>query len=133
MSELERGDPFATTRGAVARAAYLQLFPCLRDEAQKHGYALAPHDACGCAPAPSDPCEEGFYLVAVPWTEGASSGEVLVKALCEMAGLSVRPGADGQRPEPELHPHGRLSWTLMVGGPLFLDLSIMPRLAPVIR
>lgn len=107
------------TRAAKPAVAYLMIYPALRDEALKHGYALAVHGSLG----------RDMDLIAVPWTEDASDGETLVKALCDVAGLYVRPPFEAH-PEPSPKPHGRMAWTLIPGGPLFIDLSVMPKVAP---
>lgn len=97
-------------------AAYVGLYPFLRDVAARHGYALAVHGSMA----------RDFDLVAIPWTESASSHDELLAEFLDGFGLKLAT-------EPQLtkqdKPHGRLCYILYFGdGGPHLDLSIMPRI-----
>ena len=76
------------------------------------GYALAVHGSM----------QRDFDLIAVPWEERAVSPEQLIRGLFLELGLKAQEG------DPAEKEHGRLAYTLMLDGDLFIDLSIMPRL-----
>ena len=87
------------------------MYPALCSIFQKHGYALAVHGSM----------IRDFDLIAVPWTNKVSSPESVVSAIVEER-LAARITGD-----PELKPHGRLAYTLVVGfGECQCDLSFMP-------
>jgi hypothetical protein len=101
--------PF-TIRSKSRAAAYAVIYEELRPVARKCGYALALHGSLA----------KDLDIVAVPWTEKATSQEVLVKALCRNVGACT-VGNVGDK------PHGRKAWTLLFGGSQqYIDLSIMP-------
>lgn len=97
---------------AKPAVSYLTLYPALRDAARACGYALAVHGSLA----------RDFDLIAVPWTDDAADVETLVTALCEAGELFIRPT---ERGEPKAH--GRLAYTLLPGGVMWVDLSVMPR------
>lgn len=80
--------------------------------ARAEGYAIAIHGSM----------QRDLDLVAIPWNENASDAPALVERLCERLDLAY----DHER-DPVLRPHRRLVWSLMMGGALFVDLSVMPR------
>jgi hypothetical protein len=107
-------DPWGELRAQKPAVAYLLYFPALRDVAREHGYALAIHGSLG----------RDFDLVAIPWTDEASSAQTLVTAMCEANQLEV------VHADPHGKPHGRLAWNFVgVGLPDrgWIDLSVMPR------
>lgn len=110
-----RPEPFERARAMKPAVLYLNIFPEMRDKARELGYALMIHGSMG----------KDLDLFAAPWVEDAAEESVLVAALCEVAGLynleSLNP--PGGKPMP----HGRHAYTLVPGGPLFIDLSVMPR------
>lgn len=59
-------------------------------------------------------------LVAIPWVTRATSPRWLVKQLCAELGCTVSG-------EVTRKPHGRVAYTLLMGGACYMDLSIMPR------
>jgi len=65
-----------------------------------------------------------FDLIAVPWVEDASPEDVLVKALIEESHGFTAP----HDVNPTKKPHGRLAYSIMLGGGPYLDLSITPRI-----
>lgn len=101
---------------------YVSMLPVLIRAAAAHGYALAIHGSL----------TRDLDLIAVPWTDEADGPEQLVQAIIEAAGgyLVERPKSDhfpGVR-DPAQKPHGRLAWSIHLGGGPYLDLSVMPRL-----
>ena len=112
----------------TAREQYDRLIEPLRAVARSCGYALAVHGTL----------ERDVDLIAVPWTNHASSASVLAEAIrneAERICLYCRIGdceAGALQPEffnggcPGMKPHGRMVWSLMLGGGSYLDLSVMP-------
>lgn len=105
--------------------AYAELLPTLREEARRHGYALALHGSG----------QRDLDLVAVPWVAEASPPAQLAEALRAAVGGFIRdepdalPG-DYTRRSPEPKPHGRLAWSIHLDEPSgrrYIDLSIMSR------
>lgn len=78
--------------------------------AKEHGYALALHGSM----------IRDFDFIAVPWTEEASSSEVVVEAIRTACGGIIRD-------EPIVKkPHGRRGWIIHLCGGPYIDLSVMP-------
>lgn len=111
-----------------ARQAFERLITPLRAAARAHSYALAVHGSLA----------RDIDLIAVPWELGASEAPALIEALraCteEILGgavfiindLAAGP-RDYVRRSPEPKPHGRLGWSIYIGGaPFYLDVSVMP-------
>lgn len=104
---------------------YVSLLPALIRVAKAKGYALAVHGSM----------RRDLDLVAVPWTEEAAPAlevaEAIIKAsggfLRERAAKEGHPeGWPGTR-DPAQKPHGRLAWSIHLGGGPYIDLSVMPR------
>jgi len=110
-------------------SAYVAMIPLLTETAREVGYALAVHGSLG----------RDLDLVAVPWTDEAVSAEQLIMRLLaslgyrgahllpqskNVDGTIHRPGGD----EPAVKPHGRRAWTIHFESPMYLDVSVMPRL-----
>lgn len=79
--------------------------------AREHGYAMAVHGSMN----------RDLDLVCVPWVDDASDPETLIDALQKRTGGHIPEGC------PELKPHGRLAWSLAMGGAPFFDISVMPK------
>jgi hypothetical protein len=93
--------------------------------ARELGYALALH---GSLTRDAD-------MVAVPWTDAAVPAEELAAAMIEESGGFIvhREDADPYdytRRNPQPKPHGRLAWSIHLGGGPYIDLSVTPRLHP---
>lgn len=109
-------------------ATYAALLPDLVQAGRDCGYVVAPHGSLA----------RDFDLVAVPWTEEATSAEALIMRLLSVSGGYLQDGGrkvDGEWEKvrgdaPAKKPHGRLAWSIHLGvvGGLFLDVSVMPRL-----
>jgi hypothetical protein len=118
-------------------AIYASLLPDLIQAGRDCGYAVAPHGSMA----------RDFDLVAVPWTENATSAEALILRLLSVVGGHIQdgwsPAADKSldedgKPKWEKHlgdvsgkkPHGRQVWSIHLGqhSNLWLDVSVMPRL-----
>jgi hypothetical protein len=96
---------------------YCYLVPHLAEVARDHGYALTVHGSM----------QRDLDLVAVPWIDGASGPVELASALYER----IKWASSHDQPKgPVVRPHGRLAWTIALGGGAYLDLSIMPCKAP---
>lgn len=96
---------------------YAVMLPTLRMVARHHGYALGLHGSG----------ERDLDLIAVPWVEGVSSAEELIRALAQAVDGMVPRGRPGR--DPMLKPHGRLAYSIILDWPLYLDISVMPLIA----
>lgn len=94
----------------------LSVIPSIVQLARERGYAIAVHGSLA----------RDFDFVAVPWTEDACSAEELVEAVVQLTGGFVNE--HDEDPFPRRKPHGRLAWSIHLGGGPYIDLSIMPRL-----
>lgn len=118
-------------------ATYASLLPDLVQAGRDCGYAVAIHGSMA----------RDLDVLAVPWTEDATSAEKLIMRLLAVTGGHIEdgwgPAADGSKDEngkpvwvkhmgdaPSRKPHGRLAWTIHLGrhNNLYLDVSVMPRL-----
>lgn len=104
-----------------SRPIFEKLIEPLRETARRHGYALAVHGSL----------KRDIDLVACPWIDNASSAGVLAAAIQRKArkvtGFAVM--IDYKPPiaqNPEKKPHGRLAWSIVLGGGPYIDLSVMP-------
>ena len=103
-------------------AFYAAMYPHLLETAWQHGYTLACHGSM----------VRDFDLVAVPWTEKASSAEELIRAIAIIHGDSRhRDAAEAAIRTATPKPHGRVAYGVVLGGggPR-LDISVMPRVEP---
>jgi hypothetical protein len=108
------------------RRKYESLIGPLREEAQRLGYAIGVHGSLA----------RDIDLIACPWTEAAVPPPELAEALRKKAerlndGVAfLKPPEDDeffQNGCPGLKPHGRLTWSIQLGG-TYLDLSVLPLL-----
>ena len=100
--------------GEVMRRAvpvlYASLYASMVTEAREQGYALALHGSM----------TRDMDVIAVPWTQEASDASTLAIALRdEIGGIFANGGPTGR-------PHGRTVFTIVLDGPLFVDLGVMP-------
>lgn len=110
-----------------ARTLYERLICPLRAVARRHGYALTVHGTLA----------RDIDLVAVPWVMTVSPARDLAEAIrAEMEAITglrafwiddeKADPYDYTRRNPEPKPHGRLAWSIYLGGaPAYVDLSIM--------
>ena len=98
--------------------AFASYYPILCEVAREHGYCLALHGTMA----------RDLDLLAVPWTDEAVPAEELVEALWgRICWISTK---DKVVTGPEDKPHGRRAWCLPMMGGAYMDLSVMPRVAP---
>lgn len=114
---------------ALCRQLAGVLVEPLRRRASQLGYALLEHGSR----------ERDIDLVACPWTVDAVDGDELVRELIAVVksirGFVYVPDRtigidpyDFSRRCPEPKPHGRVSWSIHLGGGPYIDLSVMPRI-----
>jgi len=77
-----------------------------------HGYALAVHGSM----------VRDMDMIAVPWVDDVKPYEEMVLKMCEAMGGFMQ---DQDNNGKEQKPHGRMAYTIHVGGGGFIDLSIM--------
>lgn len=105
-------------RGAYIKSLLEELLPPMRLAARGLGYAITVHGSL---------CRD-VDLLAVPWEASAAKPELLVERLLGViAGLSGRAVQGGDWGDK---PHGRKAVTIITGGDVYIDLSIMPRVTP---
>lgn len=97
------------TRHKWMPVIYANYYGILIKVAERLGYALAIHGSMG----------RDFDLIAVAWTDHATSPEFLVYSLAHSI------GADGPDAEPEQKPHGRMAYTIGTGGGGYIDISVI--------
>ena len=96
--------------------AFVAMYPALCELARDRGYALMVHGTASL----------DFDLLAVPWTNEACEPLELVTAVAQRMHLLHGDFGTGMS-EPELKPHGRISWLLEIGCGACLDFGVMPR------
>lgn len=91
---------------------------------KEYGYAIGLH---GTAMRDLD-------LIAVPWTDTARDPLDFLHCLAGRIEEETKRGilvegepVTNEWPKPEAKPHGRIAWTILLGGPFWLDISVMPR------
>lgn len=92
---------------------YTCFIPAMREIAFNHGYALALHRSM------NRDCD----IILVPWTDEAKPPQAMIDKLRERLGAIIPEG------DPVCKPHGRRSWTLSMGGEMFFDIAVMPRVS----
>lgn len=110
---------------AALPLGYVSMLPKLVRAARAKGYALAVHGSL----------TRDLDLVAIPWTEEAAPALEVAQALIDASGGFIRertegPGHPAGWPgtrDPSQKPHGRLAWSIHLGGGPYIDLSVMPR------
>lgn len=101
----------ALTGAETTREKYERRYLQMRAIARNFGYALAKHGSE----------QRDYDLIAVPWTDEARDAKALIVVLAEAAEGVVTKG-------PIEKPHGRRSWVIQIGGGLYFDVSVMPRI-----
>lgn len=102
----------AKAASSVYPAYYAALLPVIRNRARALGYTIAVHGSM----------QRDLDLIAVPWVPDAGSPEALVALIVDASGGYVL-----HHQGVEHKPHGRLAWTIHLGGGPYIDLSVMPR------
>lgn len=118
-------------RCAIAPAIYARMVVLISERAEQLGYAIGVHGSLA----------RDLDLMAAPWTEEASDPDTLVEAVREIVGGYIVPHGTlagrwsvekGEFVEcavqnPVHKPHGRVAWSINLGGGAYIDLSIMPK------
>jgi len=131
MNAQERDEMLAEIRKehaeeqAVLPLGYVSMLPALTRAARSKGYALAVHGSM----------RRDLDLVAIPWTDEAAPAQEVAVAIIEASGgflleREKQPGHPEKWPgtrDPAQKPHGRLAWSIHLGGGPYIDLSVMPR------
>lgn len=118
MDEHQRSPEVKTGASPVACLAFL---PRVVKIAKDHGYTLAVHGSLA----------RDYDLIAVAWTHAARPPEELVQAFIDATGgftindVHANP-YDFTKRCPEPKPHGRLAWSIHLGGGPYIDLSVIP-------
>jgi hypothetical protein len=102
-----------------AQRAYRNLIDPIRAIAKEHGYAVGVHGSLA----------RDIDLIAAPWTVKPWPAEQLVDAIrkmCEDETGFADFAQDTPADKPEMKPHGRRAWSIVLGGGVYLDISVMP-------
>ena len=78
--------------------------------------------SCGYALGVHGTMQRDLDLIAVPWTERAVDADVLIQRFCDGLGI--------QRLGSTSKPHGRLAFSLTLGGAFQADISVTPKRKP---
>lgn len=109
---------------------YSLLIEPIRSIAYDLGYAIGLHGSM----------QRDLDIIAVPWITSCASAERLAKDIAIAVDGLIADETNSGRPNPDGNgfvpfsadmrhkPHGRTVWTIIIGGGLFIDLSIMPRM-----
>ena len=89
-------------------AMYSHRLNEIQDIGKEAGYAIALHGSM----------QRDIDVVAIPWIKDPISPDELVEKLCDYLPAEMA-GTIG------LRPHGRRCYTLLMGGSLFMDLSVI--------
>jgi len=95
-------------------AFYAVLYPSMKEAAVSCGYALSIHGSMA----------RDMDLIAVPWVEDPKPVSTLVFELNKRLGNTV--WSEHNLTNKQTKPHGRISYTLSIGGDWFIDLSVIP-------
>jgi hypothetical protein len=126
--------PVTDEHAALTLAKFHQLIAPIRETARRLGYAVGVHGSL----------RRDIDLIAVPWTAEAVSADELVAAIvatieCVNGLAFVINDAtacpnDFTRRSPQPKPHGRLGWSVHLGGGPYVDLSVcQPPTSPAHR
>jgi len=94
---------------------YEDLMPAIRFAAADCGYGIGVH---GTGTRDLD-------LIAVPWIQEVRTATELVEAVRAAVAGEIRVKGVWDR-QPQEKPHGRLAWSIQIGGDLYIDLSVTP-------
>jgi hypothetical protein len=95
-------------------ALYCSIYSMLVDTARENGYALAVHGSM----------TRDFDILAVPWVDVPAEPQELFEAIKKS--ITCYFPEDPKHDVPEIKPHGRIAYNILLDGGYFLDLSIMP-------
>ena len=91
-------------------AWYSLTYTHMEETAHEFGYALGLHGSLN----------RDLDIIAVPWTVKAIPAKELIEKFVERSGLIKI------EPQGAIKPHGRLCFSLGLGGDSYIDLSILP-------
>lgn len=116
-------------RARLAPQFFKKLIGPLREQARSLGYAIAVHGSV----------KRDIDLVAIPWTSDGGDARQLADALFATTAIvmgfvpvrswSMKGAEHTLAGCPGDKPHGRLGWVFQLGGGVYIDLSVMPRVA----
>ena len=99
---------------------YAQYYLGMVKVAYESGYALAVHGSM----------VRDLDVIAVPWIPAAVDPAILARSLCDAVGGFFAGAEEGVTPAPAVKDHGRLVWTIVLGGRHFIDLSVIAPVRP---
>lgn len=96
---------------------YATYFGMLKEIAEQHGYALAVHGSF----------TRDMDLIAVPWINNADDPMLMLAEMKKKVGFVVE-GEVNPYDSIGNKPHGRIAYTIAIGGGGYIDISVMPRI-----
>lgn len=112
-----KGPVCSISSGRYSPATYVALMTLLVERAHECGYALGLHGSIS----------RDLDLIAVPWVPSPSAGATqIVRELAAVIGVMNDIYIHG----PEAKPHGRVAWTITLGGGARIDISVVPGNVP---
>lgn len=104
--------------------AFAYLYDALVATAQDNGYALALHGSMN----------RDLDLIAVAWTNNACDLKTFMQAIDETMSKYQLAPFRGKKTDlnqkGKKKPHGRVAYSIHLGGEPYVDISIMPRRVP---
>jgi hypothetical protein len=94
---------------------YEDLMPAIRFAAADCGYGIGVHGTG----------QRDLDLIAVPWITEVKTADELVEAVRAAVAGEIRVKGIWDH-QPQKKPHGRLAWSIQIGGDLYIDLSVTP-------
>ncbi len=95
--------------GRLSTLIYAAIYGNLQQIARDNGYSLAVHGSL----------QRDCDLIAVPWTDEACDAEELINKFAW--------ALQATRTEPELKPHGRIAYFIILEAGMGVDVSVMPK------
>jgi len=104
---------------------FASMYCGLSELVREHGYALTVHGTMNL----------DFDLVAIPWTNDAIDPEDLIKIVADRCNLLATGefGTGIYNMNPDIKPHGRKAWLIIIGSGATLDISVMPKSLSVMK
>jgi len=96
-------------------AFYASILPDLKDAALKNGWALGLHGSLA----------NDMDIMAMPWTENASTVETMIKSLSDC--FTENPFKDYHENAFTDKPNGRVVYTMSIWDDWYLDINIIDR------
>lgn len=99
--------------GNLVVQCFLSLIDRMRQNARRHGYALAVHGTL----------LRDIDLIAVPWINRPKAASTLHKSLFRLVKVFHKDAYTANK--PVIKPQGRVAWSINLGNGTYIDLSVV--------